>query len=373
MQPVLSNVGILGGDIILMFHRILPSSQLAECFDPHLVLSEQGFLELLEIVGNEYQLSSLSEMISRKQHKSSRPRMALTFDDGWEDTYRIAFPHLKRLNVPATIFLSTNFVGTPYVLTEERLSRIWQHAKHTGHLLDFRKDLTTWGVPPSTSDRSRLNMVKHVPHAQKTVMLSLLEQVYDVPTVSHKTFITWPEVQEMAASGIEFGSHTASHLSLTAESEGMVFTDLKQSIESITQNVGKAPLWLAYPNGLLDEFVVDAARQIGFRGAVSTRRGNILRDHVRIKGKDLDPDLYDFLLPRCNIEDTCVATSTRACDPSRLALYLAKHTYVHSYSMPTRNQLRSDFMNYHKDFILEGNGNNNSYSIPRPRERCRQR
>jgi peptidoglycan/xylan/chitin deacetylase (PgdA/CDA1 family) len=371
---LLSNVGILGGDIILMFHRILPSFQIAECFDPHLVLSEQGFLELLEILGNEYQLSSLSEITSHKQHKSSRPRIALTFDDGWEDTYRIAFPHLKRLNAPATVFLSTNLVGTMHVLAEERLSRIWQHAKQTGHLLDFRKDLTTWGIPPSTSDRSRLNMVKRIPNAQKLVMLSLFEQVYDVPTVTHKTFITWPEVKEMAASGIEFGSHSASHLSLTAESDEMVFSDLKQSINCITQNIGKAPSWLAYPNGLLDEFVVEAARQLGFRGAVSTRRGSMLRDHVQIKGKCLDPDLYDFILPRCNIEDTCVATSTRACDPSRLAVYLARHTYVHSYSIPTRNQLRSDFIGYREGFIFENNEKiNSSYSIPRPRDRCRQR
>lgn len=346
---------------------------MAECFDPHLVLSEPGFIELLEILGNEYQISSLTEIASPRLEKHSRPRVALTFDDGWEDTYRVAFPHLKNRNVPATVFLCTNLVGTQRLLPEERLGRIWHHAENTRQLEEFHKNLTTWGVPQAATDRLRLHAIKRIPNAHKHVMLSVLEQLHDVPPANQRRFLTWPEVYEMAAHGIEFGSHSASHVSLTAEPDELVYIDLQQSIRSMTEHMGKPPAWLAYPNGLVDEFVVEAARQLGFIGAVSTRKGGMLHNKIHNSSSSLS-NAGQFLLPRCNIESSCVATPSRACDPSRLALYFAKHTWPSHYELSARAQVRSASLNTHEEPVLVALGSeNNSRIMPNARERCRQR
>ena len=375
MQSLLSHVGFLGGDLILMFHRVLPDHQAAECFDPHLVLSEPGFVELLEILGNEYRLASLAEIVAPGVEKAFKPRVVLTFDDGWEDTYRVAFPHLRRLNVPATVFICTNLIDTNRLLPEERLARIWRHAEKTGQMEEFHKNLTTWGLPQAATDRSRLHAVKRVPNAHKLVMLSVLEQLHDVPAPSKRRFLTWPEIYEMAAQGIiDFGSHSASHVSLTAEPDELVYADLQQSIRSMTQQMGKAPAWLAYPNGLVDRFVVEAARQLGFMGAVSTRRGGMLHSQIRNAQSGAGTELNQFVLPRCNMENSCVATPSRRCDPSRLALYFAKHTWPIHYELPVRTQVRSASLNTRAEpVVIDREHENNSRTIPNAKERCRQR
>jgi peptidoglycan/xylan/chitin deacetylase (PgdA/CDA1 family) len=61
-------------------------------------------------------LDQLQEWIQGKIEFPKIP-CAITFDDGWGDNYRNAFPLLKMFNLPATIFVITDDIGAPEMLT----------------------------------------------------------------------------------------------------------------------------------------------------------------------------------------------------------------------------------------------------------------
>lgn len=59
-----------------------------------------------------YQVVSLLEAVGRLEAGLASPKtVVLTFDDGYEDFYRNAYPVMSRYGFGATVFLSTDYVG----------------------------------------------------------------------------------------------------------------------------------------------------------------------------------------------------------------------------------------------------------------------
>src|SRR5207237_10086115 len=54
--------------------------------------------------------------------------LALTFDDGYRDNLTHVAPILKRLGLPATIFLVTAYIGTPNALWFDRVAMAFKIA-----------------------------------------------------------------------------------------------------------------------------------------------------------------------------------------------------------------------------------------------------
>ena len=67
----------------------------------------------MEYVSREFQPISLHDMVDDLKRGVIRDRaIVVTFDDGYEDNYINARPILEKLNMPATIFVSSGYSGT---------------------------------------------------------------------------------------------------------------------------------------------------------------------------------------------------------------------------------------------------------------------
>ena len=98
--------------------------------------------------------------------------------------------------------------------------------------------------------------------------------------------LTWPQVAELAAAGVDVESHTDSHSFLTLASNRNVSAisypdflshELAGSKQTIEQKLHKPVRFLSYPYGDFDLFVQTAAQFDGYEAAVTTRRAPITR------------------------------------------------------------------------------------------------
>lgn len=100
----LSRVAAGHRDVVLMYHSVGGIHGTEYAFD----LPEHLFREQIRWLAERWAPADLPELIETDaEHK----RFAVTFDDGFRNVAEVAVPILREFEVPATVFLCSEFIG----------------------------------------------------------------------------------------------------------------------------------------------------------------------------------------------------------------------------------------------------------------------
>ncbi|MFH1996407.1 MAG: polysaccharide deacetylase family protein [Candidatus Omnitrophota bacterium] len=105
---------------IIMYHSINYTDDRSN----KLVVSPEKFAEQMYFLArrgyNVVPLRIMAKLI-RDAEEVPYKTLSITFDDGFEDNYRYAYPVLKNIGIPATIFVITDFIGKDGYLSWEQV------------------------------------------------------------------------------------------------------------------------------------------------------------------------------------------------------------------------------------------------------------
>ena len=120
--PLLGRMRLGSGDAVrvLAYHRVLESAEPADfSFDTDLIsASADAFRQQMAYLKRHFVPMTFAQVLDHLDQGRRLPRGAVlvTFDDGYDDNYRIAFPILRELGMSAMFFVSTGHIdsGRPY-------------------------------------------------------------------------------------------------------------------------------------------------------------------------------------------------------------------------------------------------------------------
>lgn len=272
------------GVTILGFHKLHAASTFRELLD--LQSTPEMFEEQIRFLHRNHPIISMTDFLSWIEQGTRLPKgsVMITFDDGYQDVYSIAFPILKSFNLPACVFLTTDYIGTQRTIwTNELYSCIQrsdiQHFTYAfeGEKTDF--DLTRRETPGQEVMSLIRNLKKMRTEDRETRLPEIAKQLNTQwPPDSNDEFLmlTWDQVNTMGDSGICFGSHSVTHPILSACSNERQWKEIVDSKTIIEQKTKRLCEVFAYPNGQPDDFNMitqDYLKKAGYRAAFAFSGG----------------------------------------------------------------------------------------------------
>jgi peptidoglycan/xylan/chitin deacetylase (PgdA/CDA1 family) len=198
--------------VILCYHSVHPSR-------PFRSATPEMFAAHLAWLAEHCDVVPLRTLVSQRTAPGGdRPQVAVTFDDGHVDNHQFALPLLIEHRIPATFYVTTGYLGRdPAVL-------------------------------------ARFAMLRRT-------------------TISDIEPLSWGQLRELAAAGMEIGAHTFSHPNLVHLGAEDLAREIEEPKSEIETRLGREVETFAYPFGELHRHVngaaVAAVQAAGFRSAVT--------------------------------------------------------------------------------------------------------
>lgn len=305
LPAVLQNFSVGGADVpILAYHRVLdlPADADSYPFNPELVsASVAGFATQMRYLKQHLTPITFAQLQAAISGIEPLPPRAVivTFDDGFDDNYHFAFPILRELQIPATFFIATGYVGSGESFWFERLYGLFVASAPQVISLDVLAKRVTLGATAALRRQQAISLLQMVKHLSNADRLSMLEQIETqlAPTANlerHQALsraLSWQQIGEMAAAGMEFGSHSVTHPVLTQISDQDLAWELVWSRRTLEQHIGRKCTAFCYPMGLADTRMEAAAEEAGYDFAAGY-----------LPGVNSYGNLERFLLRRLHVE-----------------------------------------------------------------------
>lgn len=160
-----------------------------------------------------YTVLSMDQVLACVRGEASIPpkAVALTFDDGYENFYEYAFPVLQKHGFPAMVYLISDMLGQPS-------SWFAQEGRATPPLMSAAR------------------------------------------------------VRQLRREGIDFGSHSATHVKLAEQSSERIREEVSRSKAVLEDVLGEPVQHFCYPYGSHDMRAVEAVAEAGYRCATTCVR-----------------------------------------------------------------------------------------------------
>ncbi|MCT4665488.1 MAG: polysaccharide deacetylase family protein [Flavobacteriales bacterium] len=270
-----------GHSVIFMLHRVSPIDHKRLFPNENLKVSPE-FLEnfILEAKKKGIQFISLNELhhqlVSNTLQKST---FVITFDDGYKDNFEVAYPILKKHQIPFTIYLNT---GMP-----ERNIKMWWYALEEYLLKEEKVNINNELVSNRSTLEKEANFMKIRTYllslSQEEILTYFKNQNIDWESYPKELGMTWDQIRVLVNDPlVQIENHTDSHPNMALLNQENFTKEIETCNQLFSKETGVNTAHFAFPFGSDNEAKkrdFEWIKNFDFKTSVSTRKGEIYPEH----------------------------------------------------------------------------------------------
>ena len=215
---------------------------------------------------------SLHEYLNLKDKKNN---ISITFDDGYLDNYEIAYPFLKNLNIPFTLYITTNYIHNKiypwWFLMEDYLAinylNISNYNKYNLKKVDnFFKD--------KLANKQFIYLRNEILNNKFDINKLAPYKKFSIKRLGERAFMNWQEIEVLSSDKlVTIGSHSVSHRRLSKCTKKEAAFEIHKSKKIIEEKLSINIKHFAYPYGGVKDFNkkdIKLLKKHNYKSSVST-------------------------------------------------------------------------------------------------------
>jgi len=224
--------------VILLYHGFFePENPRLDYSPDGMYISPSVFKKQMRFLARYFNVISMNDLVSHINNGKNFPQncCAITFDDGVKGIYDFAYPVLNKNKLPATVFLTTNFIdGGPWYW-EERIkylaAEIFSFFQNNSdqkspELIDILNMMNMVDIFEIKPEKFGVYIMKKVQdfrdatfEQRNEIIVRLENELKKLDFSSDRLYLNWDEITTMKRDNIDFGGHTLSHCNLISIGE----------------------------------------------------------------------------------------------------------------------------------------------------------
>lgn len=238
--------------------------------------SFRKIINYLRILG--YRFVSLEDLNNSIAVSKLQRVAVVTFDDGYKDLFENAFPILKKLNIPFTLFLTTSTVESETLLWLHKLYIAMDRLSPTKRLKIFKQydnlgntDDDIYKMLDRLMDSSDINISEKIALASNVANEAGLDKEGE-RLLAGKLYLTKDELREMQRNGLSIEVHGHEHLPPVNLNRSETEKEIRISVSYVMREFNRKPLFYSLPYGIANQFMNDVAKDLNLSGITTTEQ-----------------------------------------------------------------------------------------------------
>lgn len=264
-------------NVILNYHGVI-AEPYTRINNRHVPAAQ--FEQDLRFYRKHFQVVSLADIFAHPEPGGSknRPKLAITFDDGFENNLTYALPILEKYACPATIFvMSANLDEPDFLNWADIVEVLYVSGKHSRINMMGREFIQRDGsyFAAEGASESIGDFIKNQGKDRLASLAALKQLIVDDKALAERfrqqiRLMDGQQLRTLAQSKwVEIGSHSRYHFNLGRVSNELAEEELRVSKADLEQHLQKEVASFAYPDGDYSPSTLDLAAQVGYARQLS--------------------------------------------------------------------------------------------------------
>ena len=246
---------LVPGKLTSIFYHAVSDDSLPHIHNIYPVVNSQQFRGAIEYLLKRYKYVSYEEIEAGYEKGVSLPQNSvhLTFDDGFIECFSVIRPILLEYGIPATFFITTDFIGNKVLFTANLKSLLIEKVNKmdSTEFIRVKKKVEDHFNIGIESIEGLLNLINRIDRRDEKGW-SIISDSFGFDSTAYlkdkPLYLNKEQIKKMKSEGFTIGAHSRSHFKLGLVDDKLMEEEIVESTKFIKKITGQKSIPFSFPN-----------------------------------------------------------------------------------------------------------------------------